>query len=1644
MNKLKRVLALLLTAVLCVQVIPEQITYAASTTATITDDNFLGTGQITLNVNNTGSGYDFTNALTNPKTGDNYGGQGNMWELRLDGQTASCLNFGAPATKGNTYTQVGNAQSLGYFNGSSTIDADLRGLIYGYERLLGNHTKFGTSDPGYEKLSYSLRADGILTAADCYMMMQVLTWRLTCGKYCSPNVDYEKALAREIFCDLYGGDNTNWKLDYIEEAYSYLMQCINESRSGNYDNKYSKVTIYYYKADSENNQDLMVWDVWKQPVKTLTLQKNGKIVGLPLKSATYAVSYTSDMSYCFTQFTTNEKGKAWVELEEGIYYIKETTAPTGAVLDDNIYTLTITDTTSVYNLTDNEITNYLEFNKYEAGTSNLITAEAQFDLYEWNNGLNRYLKSGAIHYDGNGKYSLNAGVEGGYSYHDENGTITQTLYTDKLYYTSVNEGKFKIVETKAPAGWRVTNKEFSMNPSQDGAVISMMTSDSGVGEYPCMNALELEKVDTFTKELLSGAVFMVQEKINGTWYDVGELEELTKTVDGVQVPYYRTTANQTYSYHDANGTVYNTVSNAFPLHSTTYNNGIFRVVEKQAPEGYAGGWSRAFQITSSDYHVISFTGDNAAENRGKSAAVKTAKYDTTTKEKVPVPGILTIYEHIEALDKWLEVGKLKFDTSTNEYVCDNVLFKFHTEDGSESGKTVDGSYLPGYLYYTSANQGRFMVKEETAPLGYQLGALSGTGLNVRETELLISETTADRETIDLTDYEHAAQDTGIVVNVELSKFDSLTREKLQGAVFTIQEKIGEDWLDAGRLIYDTETDTYTSRGMTITLHDSDKKTVYTENSANGLYYTTANLGKYRVVETEAPDNYIKGTEAYSREFDITENENGIINLTGFEEAAKNIGIRAAVTVRKYDFATQELVKTGDTIFSVHEKIGDTWYKVGDLQFNAATQSYEAAGTAFQFHKEDGSVIEPEDTAGFESGYLYYTSANQGRFKVTELKAPIHYTLGLFSKEFCITEDNQEFSYIQYENAAKNLGISAMVNLQKYDVMTQEAVNETNAEFTLQEKVGENWLDIGVMTYDETLQAYTSAGQKIVLHDSTGKEIFFNEAGSLYYTSANMGQFRVVETEAPDNYIPGSTRYAKEFNVISDSIQGIVDLTGYEKAAKNLGISGKVKTAKYDAITEEKVLTGDTEFTIYEHIVAMDKWMAVGVLAYDEESREYLCDSAMFTFHDEEGNTIDTADIPDFENGVLYYTTANRGVFKVVETKAPEHYTLEAYEKEFNIGTGEDVIDLTALNEAAYDTGVNGKIELVKADSITDERISGATFMVQEWSENLQTWLNAGVLTDLGDGTYSTENMKAALHTGKNAETTETNALIYTTQNLGRFRIVETKAPAGYLNDMYTSDILSVNEEQTVIELTSDDLKATDTPIRVSISKKSITTGKDISGATLTVKDFEGNVIDTWITDGSEHILSAIPAGKYILIEERAPEGYLIAGSVEFEVTETAEIQKVEMFDEEVKGRLIINKIDAITGAALAGAAFELKDAEGNVIQTLVTDENGHAESDLLNFGIYDTDGRYLGSKTYTLTEMAAPNGYKLNGSPVTVEFQYKDDKTEIVELNVTVKNEKEAEVPTGDKTDLLPFLILMIGTVLVLGTGIYCKKRDRQ
>lgn len=88
------------------------------------------------------------------------------------------------------------------------------------------------------------------------------------------------------------------------------------------------------------------------------------------------------------------------------------------------------------------------------------------------------------------------------------------------------------------------------------------------------------------------------------------------------------------------------------------------------------------------------------------------------------------------------------------------------------------------------------------------------------------------------------------------------------------------------------------------------------------------------------------------------------------------------------------------------------------------------------------------------------------------------------------------------------------------------------------------------------------------------------------------------------------------------------------------------------------------------------------------------------------------------------------------------------------------------------------------------------------------------------------------------------------------------------------------------------------PVIVLVSKCDFVTGEELAGAKLTISDKSGNVIHTWVTNGTQtQIKISLEPGKtYILSEEYAPEGYEIADSIEFTVKDDGSITHVIMYD----------------------------------------------------------------------------------------------------------------------------------------------------
>ncbi len=185
--------------------------------------------------------------------------------------------------------------------------------------------------------------------------------------------------------------------------------------------------------------------------------------------------------------------------------------------------------------------------------------------------------------------------------------------------------------------------------------------------------------------------------------------------------------------------------------------------------------------------------------------------------------------------------------------------------------------------------------------------------------------------------------------------------------------------------------------------------------------------------------------------------------------------------------------------------------------------------------------------------------------------------------------------------------------------------------------------------------------------------------------------------------------------------------------------------------------------------------------------------------------------------------------------------------------------------------------------------------------------------------------------------------------------------------------------------------------KITVSKKDITTSEELPGASLTVTDSNGNVVDEWVSTDTPHVIEDLADGVYTLTEKTAPEGYEVAENVTFTVTDgKAEEGTVVMYDKPVEKEVpsfSISKKDMATGEELPGASLKITDKDGNTVEEWVSTDEPHEVKGL-------EDG------TYTLTEVTAPEGYEVAEN---ITFVVKDGKVEGDKIVMYDKPEEKEE-----------------------------------
>lgn len=257
--------------------------------------------------------------------------------------------------------------------------------------------------------------------------------------------------------------------------------------------------------------------------------------------------------------------------------------------------------------------------------------------------------------------------------------------------------------------------------------------------------------------------------------------------------------------------------------------------------------------------------------------------------------------------------------------------------------------------------------------------------------------------------------------------------------------------------------------------------------------------------------------------------------------------------------------------------------------------------------------------------------------------------------------------------------------------------------------------------------------------------------------------------------------------------------------------------------DTSTVTDETNLTLETSKVTITK--------IDAETEEPLA-GATFELKDSSGKIVAT-----WTSTTSSHVIKNlpNGTYTLQETKAPDGYILNDKVVEFTITDTNRNISIRFRNRE-----LERNATIIKIDSITKQPVAGATLVVKDSEgkviEEFVTTTEPHKLTDLEDGTYTVE---------------------------------ETKAPAGYekKDEIYE---FTVDKDHRDVTVTIEN-----TPIEklVNILKVDAATGNPLAGATLVVKDSEGNVIEEFVTTEEPHTITGLKDGEYTVEETKAPEGY---------------------------------------------------------------------------------------------------------------------------------------------------------------------------
>ena len=1227
-------------------------------------------------------------------------------------------------------------------------------------------------------------------------------------------------------------------------------------------------------------------------------------------------------------------GKHWrIESSglEGVVINNKTDGKTATAMNMSAFRITKTDVT-------------FEINKYNTdgnlvGKSSVDNSTAVYGIYS-DKSCTKKVGEITIGADGTGKiqlpdstyYAKELKAPTGYS-------IDPTVYTIKAGKNKVTEdlktGTIKINKTAEDG--IISGREFKITYSYNGKSLSetAKTNANGIATFD-----ELRVYDMSTGKAIT---YTVSEINVDTRYEVPKAQNVTLTSGDVDL-----TVNVKFNNQLKTGSI---------------------KINKQSEDGENGG--REFTVTGNGKTYTISTGEN-----GIALLENIPVYDsnnekityTISEKNVPIKYVIPADQ----------TATLTADATTTK-TFKNILKKFTVEvtkqdaemvsaqgDGTLAG-AVYGIYRDGALIdtYTTDENGYFKSKE------YVCGNYTVQEISPSEGYLL-----------DMTVHSVGAEPEKYTIESNLISM-TMTEDVIKGNISVIKHtddgstQIETPEVGAEFEVYLKSAGSYGNAAET----ERDHLTC----DENGFAQTKdMPYGVYTVHQTVGWE----GTE-FIADFDVNISENGqtyryLINNAEFESYVK---------VVKVDSETGKTIPYEGAGFEIYDSNG---------QKISMTFAYPTPTTIDTFYtNSEGYLITPE--------VLPY-----GEYSLVEVQAPYGYALDKTPVAFSVSSENAEkensltIVKVEKQNTAQKGKISVRKTGDIFTSVTTASSAYTNengemivnpttytpvfANGDLSGAVFQITAKEDIVTLDGTIRAY--AGD--VVSEITTDENGYAETEPLY-----LGKYEVREIKAPEGYVLNNepndvelTYAGQEFEV-RDTVN-----TAFENEYQSVRIS------------LSKVIENDELFGIYGN----DCYTSVrfGLFAAED-----------ITAAD---GTVIPADGLLSEVSLAENMTAKFDVqipfgrYYVKEISTDEHYILngEKYLVNFEY-MGQDIQNVDIDCGQFVNLLKRGRIEGHKVDD-KSEPLENAVF-----------------------GLFTADCVKFSRDTAiMTAASDENGCFEFTDVPFGQYIVREIESPRGYiLSDKEYA--VSIAEDGEVIEITAENK-----PVTVEISKRDVY-GNELAGAEMVLENADGEIVDKWTSDDTNHVVSKLGAGEYVLKEIAAPDGYVIATDIKFsiDVYGNVTVENVDstavsdngyplivMVDDTTKVR--ISKRDITTGEELPGATLQIIDENGNVVEEWVSTNEPHM-----------IEGKLIAGKEYTLKEIIAPEGYEITNE---IKFTVNADGT-VTEVVMYDEHTPDLETPptvtidtpnTGVSADNSAELYLVAAAVIMTFGMLICKKNDKK